>query len=79
MGIGNERWPPAAAAFTMPEKISKIFGQAVRLRRHVLSLSQEELAWRGGLNLEEQWEVAILNDDRTAGRRAIQTLGEATH
>ena len=34
----------------MPEKISTLFGQAVRLRRHVLGLSQEELAWRAGLN-----------------------------
>ena len=34
----------------MPERISTLFGQAVRLRRHVLGLSQEELAWRAGPN-----------------------------
>ena len=34
----------------MTKKISTLFGQAVRLRRHVLSLSQEELAGRAGLN-----------------------------
>lgn len=34
----------------MTKKISTLFGQAVRLRRHVLGLSQEELAWRAGLN-----------------------------
>ncbi len=31
-------------------KISAIFGQAVKVRRHELGFSQEELAWRAGLN-----------------------------
>ena len=34
----------------MTKKISTLFGRAVRLQRHVLGLSQEELAWRAGLN-----------------------------
>ncbi len=34
----------------MTKKISTLFGRAVRLQRHVLGLSQEELASRAGLN-----------------------------
>ena len=35
---------------TPAPSLAKAFGQAVRSRRRALGLSQEELAWRAGLN-----------------------------
>jgi transcriptional regulator with XRE-family HTH domain len=51
------------------------FGQAVRNRRQTLGLSQEELAWRGGLN--RSYVTDIERGARNPSLRTIGRLAEA--
>lgn len=67
--------PLPQAAGKMPEQISKLFGQAVRFRRHVLGLSQEELAWRAGLNRTYVTEVE--GGCRNLSLSTLERLAEA--
>jgi transcriptional regulator with XRE-family HTH domain len=51
------------------------FGQAVRNRRQTLGLSQEELAWRGGLN--RSYVTDIERGARNPSLKTIARLAEA--
>ncbi len=59
----------------MPEKLSTLFGQAVRLRRHVLGLSQEELAFRAGLN--RTYITDVERGSRNLSLSTLERLAEA--
>ena len=60
----------------MTKTISKLFGQAVRVRRHVLGFSQEELAWRAGLN--RTYVTDVERGSRNLSLSTLEKLAEAS-
>lgn len=59
----------------MAEKITTLFGRAVRLRRHDLGLTQEELAWRAGLN--RTYVTDVERGSRNLSLSTLEKLAEA--
>lgn len=59
----------------MPNKLPILIGQAVRLRRRVLGLSQEELAWRAGLN--RTYISDVERGSRNLSLSTLERLAEA--
>lgn len=58
----------------MIEKISVVFGKAVRSHRNRLGISQEELAWRAGLN-----RTYLSDVERGARNLSLATIEKLAH